>query len=76
MTAVGNVPDVPRNVMPLCSCHFVRLPKKTLFAPVNSNHKCSFHLAVKGSLRIPQLTHSFTTKWCCTDELNSHRKID
>ena len=48
MTAVGNVPDVPRNVMPLCSCHFVRLPKKTLFAPkksgigpVDSNNKCN-----------------------------------
>ena len=48
MTAVGNVPDVPRNVMPLCSCHIVRLPKKALFAPkksvigpVNSNHKCN-----------------------------------
>ena len=36
MTAVGNVPDVPRNVMPLCSCHIVRLPKKALFAPKKS----------------------------------------
>ena len=36
MTAVGNVPDVPRNVMSLCSCHLVRLPKKTLFAPKKS----------------------------------------
>jgi hypothetical protein len=36
MTAVGNVPDVPRNVMPLCSCHLVRLPKKSLFAPKKS----------------------------------------
>ena len=36
MTAVGNVPDVPRNVMPLCSCHVVRLPKKALFAAQKS----------------------------------------
>jgi hypothetical protein len=38
MAAVGNVPDVPRNVMPLCSCHLVRLWiwKKTLFAPKKS----------------------------------------
>jgi hypothetical protein len=35
---------------------------------------CSFYLAVEGSLRIPQLTHSFTTKWCCTYDLNSHPK--
>ena len=36
MTAVGNVPDVPRNVMPLCSCHIVRLPKNAVFAPKKS----------------------------------------
>jgi hypothetical protein len=36
MTAVGNMPDVPRNVMPLYSCHLVRLPKKALFAPKKS----------------------------------------
>ena len=36
MTAVGNVPDVPRNVVPLCSCHVVRLSKKALFAPKKS----------------------------------------
>jgi hypothetical protein len=36
MTAVGNVPDVPRNVMSLCSCHLVRLSKKALFAPKKS----------------------------------------
>jgi len=36
MTAVGNVPDVPRNVMPLSSCHLVRLAKKALFAPKKS----------------------------------------
>jgi hypothetical protein len=36
MTAVGNVPDVPWNVMSLCSCHLVRLPKKALFAPKKS----------------------------------------
>ena len=53
MTAVGNVPDVPRNVMPLCSCHLVRLPKKTLFAPkksvigpVDSNNKCNGILVI------------------------------
>jgi hypothetical protein len=33
MAAVGNMPDVPRNVMPLCSCHLVRLSKTALFAP-------------------------------------------
>jgi len=31
-------------------------------------------LAVEGSLRIPQLTHSFTTKWWCTYDLNSQVK--
>jgi hypothetical protein len=36
MAAVGKMPDVPWNVMPLCSCHLVRLPKKALFAPQNS----------------------------------------
>ena len=36
MTAVGKMPDVPRNVMPFCSCHLVRLPKKALFAPKKS----------------------------------------
>jgi hypothetical protein len=36
MTAVGNVPDVPRNVMPLSSCHVVRLPNNALFAPKKS----------------------------------------
>ena len=36
MTAVGKMPDMPRNVMPLCSCHIVRLPKKALFAPKKS----------------------------------------
>ena len=36
MTAVGNVPYVPRNVMPLCSCHLVRLSKEALFAPKKS----------------------------------------
>ena len=36
MTALGNVPDVPRNVMPFGSCHFVRLQKKALFAPKKS----------------------------------------
>jgi len=53
MTAVGNVPDVPWNVMPLCSCHIVRLPKKALFAPkksgigrVHSNNKCNGILVI------------------------------
>ena len=36
MTAVGKMPDVPRNVMPLCSCHLVRLPKNAVFAPKKS----------------------------------------
>ena len=36
MTAVDKMPDVPRNVMPLCSCHLVRLPKNAVFAPKKS----------------------------------------
>ena len=36
MTAVGNVPNVPRNVVSFCSCHLVRLSKKALFAPKKS----------------------------------------
>jgi len=36
MTAVGKMPDVPRNVMPFCSCHLVRLPKNAVFAPKKS----------------------------------------
>jgi hypothetical protein len=36
MTAVGDVPDVPRNVMSLRPCHLVRLSKKALFAPKKS----------------------------------------
>jgi len=36
VTAVGKMPDVPWNVMPLCSCHLVRLPKNALFAPKKS----------------------------------------
>ncbi len=31
MTAVGKMPDVPRNIMPLCSCHLVRLAKNAVF---------------------------------------------
>ena len=47
MAAVGNVPDVPRNVMPLCSCHLVRLPKKALFDPKKSviGHKLNLFSA-------------------------------
>jgi hypothetical protein len=36
MTAVCKMPDVPRNVMPLCSCHIVRLPNNALFVPKKS----------------------------------------